>query len=203
MQCNFRPLLLPLDSWCHGLWVPLQNCFLWMHLLIDSVKKPAHHKTDPEGLQWVQGRVGAPSWWKAADGAGGAQPAEKEAQEGPFPSLQLPERRLQPGGVGFSDPVTSDRTRGNNLELCWRSLDWILGKISSLKGGWDIGRDCPGQCGVTIPGGIPRHLNGGPGDMLAVGLAVLNDLRGLFQPEWFYSSKHFFQEGKERILAFD
>lgn len=43
----------------------------------------------------------------------------------------------------------------------------------------------------------------GPGDVLGVGLEVLSDLRGLFQPEWFYNSKHFFQGEKETILAFD
>ena len=30
--------------------------------------------------------------------------------------------------------VTSDRTRGNGLKLCWRGLDWIGEKISSQKG---------------------------------------------------------------------
>lgn len=32
------------------------------------------------------------------EGAGGVQPGEKEARGGPGHSLQLPQRRLQPGG---------------------------------------------------------------------------------------------------------
>lgn len=55
----------------------------------------------------------------------------------------------------------------------------------------------------SLGGGIPTLVNGAPGDVLAVGLAMLNDLRSLFQPEWFYSSKHVSQGGKSRLLAFD
>lgn len=60
---------------------------------------------------------------KQLKGAGGTQPAEKEAQQGPFYSLQLPEMSLQPGRVGFSSQVTSDRTRANSLVVCWGGLD--------------------------------------------------------------------------------
>lgn len=150
MQYNFRPLLPPLDSRCHGLWVPLQNCFLWIHLFIASVKKPPHHKTDPEGLLVSPGKgVELGKDWstrlmRSSWGSWGGSACRKGSSGGAFLLSQLPERRLQSGGIGFSSQVTSDRTRGNSLELCWGDLDWILGKISSLKGWSNIGRDCPG-----------------------------------------------------------
>lgn len=84
MWCHFRPLLSPLDSWCHGWRVALQSCFLWIHLFIASVKKATSPQDSPEGLQWVLGRdqswgrVGAPAWgsWGGSacrkGGSGGA-----------------------------------------------------------------------------------------------------------------------------------
>jgi len=41
--------------------------------------------------------------------------------------------------------LTSDRMRGNGLKLHWGGLDWIFGKISSLKEQSDIGTGCPGK----------------------------------------------------------
>lgn len=51
------------------------------------------------------------------EGAGIVQPGEKQAQGRPYWSLQLPERRLQPGGVALFSQVTSTRRRGNGLYL--------------------------------------------------------------------------------------
>lgn len=41
--------------------------------------------------------------------------------------------------------VASGTVRGNCLKLCLAELDWILGKISSLKGLSSTEPDCPGQ----------------------------------------------------------
>ncbi|GAB0204439.1 hypothetical protein GRJ2_002909500 [Grus japonensis] len=46
-------------------------------------------------------------------------------------------------GVGLCSQVTSDRMRGNGLKLHQGGLDWILGKISSLKEWSSIGTGCP------------------------------------------------------------
>jgi len=50
-------------------------------------------------------------------------------------------------GVGLFSQVTSDRTRGNDLQLpqVRGGLDWILGKISVLKEWSGIGPGCPGR----------------------------------------------------------
>ncbi|KAK4825890.1 hypothetical protein QYF61_003246 [Mycteria americana] len=49
-------------------------------------------------------------------------------------------------GVSLLSQAASDRTRGNGLKLHQGSgLDWILGKMSSLKGLSSIGTGCPGK----------------------------------------------------------
>ena len=48
---------------------------------------------------------GAQVLWGAAEGAGIVQPGEEEAQERPYCSVQLPERKLWQGGGSASSPV--------------------------------------------------------------------------------------------------
>lgn len=57
--------------------MPLQNCFLWIHLFIATVKKPPHHQTDIEGLEHKADE-------EQLTELGDTQPGEKEAQEGIF-----------------------------------------------------------------------------------------------------------------------
>ena len=93
-------------------------------------------------------------------------------------------------GVSLFSRVTSDRTTGNNLKLCWGGLDWILRKMSSLKGLSSTGTGCPGKWLSHHPWRYLKdvqlwHLgtwfSGGLGsDRLKVGF---NGLKGLFQPK--------------------
>lgn len=204
MWCHFRPLLSPLDSWRHGLRVALQNCFLWIHLFIASVKKATSPQDSPEGLQRVLGRdqswgrAGAPGW-----GSWGGSACRKGGSGGAFSLSPDPSEESAASWGWFLLSSNKWQDKGKQPWSVLGRFRLNIGAISSLKGWSGIGRGCPGQGTVPIPGGIPRHVNGGPGDMSGVALAVLNDLRGLFQPEWFYNSKHFFQGEKETILASD
>jgi len=52
-------------------------------------------------------------------------------------------------------------------------LDWILGKISSLKEWSGIGTGCPGGGGVPIPGGVQETCRCGTSEHGLVGMVVL------------------------------
>uniref|UniRef100_A0A672U6K9 Soluble scavenger receptor cysteine-rich domain-containing protein SSC5D n=1 Tax=Strigops habroptila TaxID=2489341 RepID=A0A672U6K9_STRHB len=70
---------------------------------------------------------------------------EEKAQGGPYRSLQLPDRRMEPGG-GWSLLPSSDGTRGNSLKLHQGRFRWDIGNNSFPKGCSGIGTGCPGQC---------------------------------------------------------
>ena len=62
-------------------------------------------------------------------------------------------------------------------------LGWILGKISLLKEWSGTGAGCPGQWGVTVPGGVQKPCGCDTSGHGGVGLTVgLDGLKGLFQP---------------------
>jgi len=54
-----------------------------------------------------------------------------------------------------------------------RGLDWILGKISSLKEWSDIGTGSQGTGGVTIPEGVKKMCRCGTSGHGLAGMVVL------------------------------
>ena len=102
---------------------------------------------------WSTSKEGQQSWWRvwktspvrSGWGNWGCLSWRKKAEGGPHCSLQLPERRLWRGGVGL---FSQEQAMGweETASSCARGgLDWILGKISSLKGLSSIGTGCPGK----------------------------------------------------------
>lgn len=77
------------------------------------------------------------------DGAGGAEPGEKESQGEPYGSLLLSERRVELGGDWSLLPVTGQE--GITSGCARGDLGQILWKIASKKGLTSIGRVCPGK----------------------------------------------------------
>lgn len=132
-------------------------------------------------------------WLKSCPGRKG--PGGRGGSGGPYPSVQLPERRVQPAEGCPLLWGNHNRTREQRLKLCLRRLRLGIGKkfftervIRSQKG-------LPWK--VTVPGGRTGLAVGAVASWCAgvwswVGL----DLRCLFQPSWFCSSGHaitFFQ----------
>lgn len=62
-------------------------------------------------------------------------------------------------GVGLLSQVTRDKTRGNGLELYEGSLNWMLGKISSLKCGQALDQAAQESGGKSVPGTVQNHVD--------------------------------------------
>ena len=117
---------------------------------------------------------------------------DEEAQGRPYPSLQLPTRRLYEVGVSFCTCVTSNRMRGNGLKLCWGRLRLDV-KKSALKVWSGTVPGSPGRWWSHHPWRCSRSIlmwHWGTwlsGEMLVVGGQLdLDDRGGLFQPWWFF-----------------
>lgn len=88
----------------------------------------------------------------------------------------------------FCSQGTRDRIRRNGLKLCQGDSDWILGKISSLKG-WLLWNRLPRAMVESSSMEVSKkHMGVALGDMLSDELgsawlrAGLHDLGGPFQP---------------------
>ena len=78
---------------------------------------------------------------------------EKRRFKGDYCSLQLPERWL------WFSHVTSNRTRGNGLELCQGRVRLDIRNTCALKERSGPGTGCPGGSGITDPGGVHRGVH--------------------------------------------
>lgn len=79
-------------------------------------------------------------------GAGPGIPEHPFGHWGEAPhSLQLPEQRVQPSGHQCILPVTSDRAKGNSLNLCQEKFRLNIGNIYSPEVLSSHGTGCPEQ----------------------------------------------------------
>ena len=102
---------------------------------------------------WKVSREGQQGWggaWSTAlggeaEGAGGVQPAEEEAQGRAHCCLQLPEGRLEPAGVGLCCQAPSTTTRAHRLKLCQGRLRLDVRRKLLSERVIGIGMGCPGR----------------------------------------------------------
>lgn len=160
-----------------------ENCMAWVQcpLTVQETVSPAA----VDGA-WQVG----PSWTSTPASAPGAEPSLARSQsQGLRAGLHQPDISPWMGWIDFGgmQPLLPSVALAYG---CRMILDWTFEGIYSLKGWLNIGMDCPMRCWRHRPWRFLRawtwhsvSLCGSYGGLWSQ--AGLNDLTGLFRPNWF------------------